>query len=285
MEETGAIDAAKDAILGLAEALRKLPPEAVQFGTTALLVAGGLAAVGVALAGIKTVLQLTGMLALAKGAGGMAARALGMGGAAAAAGAAGGGAAVGAAGGAVARRALLGRAASMFIPGVGWVLGAASLGAGGYAAYEEYQRSGSLGSAAKAGAWGALTLGMGSNSAQASEAPRSSGSGQSDMAQSLGIGNIEGFAQREAQSRQASEAMAQALSESANGIRAGGFDMVAGMNDAAGGIRGGGRDVASALLEAASAIRSAAQQLAAGAAGAARVPLNTGRGMGAASTY
>jgi hypothetical protein len=49
----------------------------------------------------------------------------------------------------------------MIIPGLGWVMLGTSAATGAYAAYKDYQKTGSAWSAAKAFGWGFLTMGMG----------------------------------------------------------------------------------------------------------------------------
>lgn len=269
MEETGVIDAAKDALFQLAEALRKIPPDAVAFGTTALLVAGGISAVGMALIGIKAALELTGLLALGKMAGGAV-----IGGTAAAGTAAAG---AGVAGGAVLGRVLgLGRVGLRAIPALGLL---AMLGIGGYAGYEEYKKTGDWRKALKKGFWGGLLFdptGGGDGSAQGAPAtsqppsrpplpPATSG----DMAGDLGIGNIEGAARAEAEARTAT----------AEAVRTSGQELQAGMAETAGGVRASGNDLVSAIASLAAQIATAAQSLAASAAALDRVHLNTGPSM------
>lgn len=62
LEQTGVIETAKNALIGLADTLRSLPPEAVKWGTALLLAAGGLSALGVALkaSGLMAVGRLAG---------------------------------------------------------------------------------------------------------------------------------------------------------------------------------------------------------------------------------
>jgi hypothetical protein len=82
-----------------------------------------------------------------------------------------------AAGGTVVGKSLLGRVGAVLIPGLGWAMLGASAATGVYAAYKDYQKTGSPISALKAFGWGALTMGM-PTEANAAEAP--GGAGASD---------------------------------------------------------------------------------------------------------
>ncbi|WP_409560183.1 phage tail tape measure protein [Hyphomicrobium sp. MC8b] len=80
-------------------------------------------------------------------------------------------------------RSLLARAGALLIPGLGYVMLGASAGTGIYAAYKDYQKTGSVLSAIKAFGWGFLTMGMGGD-AQAAEAPNGGAQGQNGPAAS-----------------------------------------------------------------------------------------------------
>lgn len=206
MQDTGVIEGAKNALIGIANALRAMPPDVVKIGTGLIVLGGALTALGFAAGGAVAAVRMlyAGALGLAGlvgiggraavataaggslfslGAGGVAGGAaakiasqrmlLGMGAGTQASGRmiAGMGAAGAAAGvGTKVGRGLLARAGAMIVPGLGLVMLAGSGAAGAYAAYKDYQKTGSVASAAKAFGWGFLTMGMG-GTANASEAP------------------------------------------------------------------------------------------------------------------
>ncbi len=127
------------------------------------------------------------------------------------------------------------------IPGVGWALTAAGLGAGGYAAYQDYQKNGDLWSAAKAGGMGFLTLGT--SGAEAAEAP----AGGAGAAPDGGLSQIQSQAQAIPAAVQAAMAQLQSIvgavdltaqgariaQSLANGIRSGTGAIAAAARDAA----------------------------------------------------
>lgn len=146
MQDTGVIETAKNALIGLADALRALPSDVVKYGTGLTLLAGGVAALGVAVTAAMPILRLLrsiGVLGLgAAGAAGTALAGARMAGGflgPAAVGApimgAGAAAAAGAGAGAVAAGAAK-RMVWRVIPGLGAVLMAAG-------AYSAWQRGGS----------------------------------------------------------------------------------------------------------------------------------------------
>lgn len=213
---------------------------------------GALAVVTIGLRGLTALGGLAGLTRLAAAGAGLAGGGAAVAGTRIAAGmsAAGAAAAGGAAAGTgLAARGLLARGGAMLIPGVGWVMLAASAGSGIYAGYQDYQKTGNAWSAARAGAWGAVTMGMGE--ANAAEPPRSgptiAAAGQA-VASGAGLG---GGAQ--AESREATAAVASAMAEVrsivaavdlhaegqriahtlAQGIRAGVSDITAAANEMA----------------------------------------------------
>lgn len=251
----GIIDKVKGAFIGFNETLAGLPVGALTALTAGLAALGALGAVGAVASGTRMVGNMAGL------------------GSAGAAGAA--GAAAQAAKPGMLRR--IGGRLWRFVPGVGWMaLGAGLL----YGASKGYGQTGDVKGAVK----GALDEGVGlpmdgPSSIPAIEPPSI---GETRLARQRRA--VYGDTPAATNASAGSDTSAALWSEISAALRAGGQEMTAALSEAAGGIRGGGRDVASALADAANSIRAAAQ-LAAGAAGAARVPLNTGRGMGAAPTY
>lgn len=194
MQDTGVIETVKNAMIGLADVLRSIPTGAVKALTWGLLGLAGLkglatlggGAVAMGGAGYAGATWLARMLGLGgAGAAGATALKFGMGpwkpnsaaakianqrllfrlsraGLASDAMVAGMSAAgAGATAGGAVGKGLLRRAGAMIIPGLGWVMLGTSAATGAYAAYKDYQKTGSAWSAAKAFGWGFLTMGMG----------------------------------------------------------------------------------------------------------------------------
>ncbi len=143
------------------------------------------------------------------------------------------------------------------IPGVGWALTAAGVGTGTYAAYQDYQKNGDLGSAAWAFGKGFLTLGTGdANAAETSPASTVAAagpavaSGQADG----GLGNMQ------SQASQIPGAIAAAMAQVRSIVA--GVDLTAEgtriANSLANGIRAGIGSISSAAGAAASAASAGA---------------------------
>lgn len=262
MQDTGVIETAKNALIGIANALRALPPDVVKYGTGLVLLAGGISALGLAvtgampiLAGLKA-LGLLGAAGVAAGAGavlGGATRAGGfLGPAAVGAPIMGAGAAAGA--GVAAKRAGL-----RLIPGLGWVILA---GGAAYGGYQSYAKGGDWWDIVKGSTLGAV----GMSPAEAAGAP----SGIPNPADAMSSLPEAGPAGAVSQQTAAIRAQLAAVDLTGDGQRI--------MSTLEAGIRAGMAGVLAAMDQTVSGIRDRA----AAAASAGRVNLNTGPTMSGA---